>query len=184
MTPETSAPRYDAVREDELRAAAEQAAKELLATSWWEDSRKLQPLPVDPFLLARELGITVTFKRLPIDMSGKINMPRDGGPVITINENDHLNRQRFTCAHEIGHYFDRINSRELGESSFVDYRGTLAGAGVDDREIYANQFAAALLMPAHIVKEWRYQPMWQRARELGTSEQALELRLRNLRPTS
>jgi Zn-dependent peptidase ImmA (M78 family) len=95
---------------------------------------------------------------------------------------DHPNRQRFTCAHEIGHYLRRKRTGARGR--FVDYRDTLAGLGTDVEEIYANQFAAALLMPAHLVhKGYKVDERSSEdlAWELGTSAQAMNVRLRNLR---
>jgi Zn-dependent peptidase ImmA (M78 family) len=69
---------------------------------------------------------------------------------------------------------------------FVDNRDTLAGLGTDVDEIFANQFAAALLMPARRVQEF-FQLKNLRADEMGilfgTSAQAIEIRLRNLRLT-
>jgi Zn-dependent peptidase ImmA (M78 family) len=138
------------------------------------------PLPVNPFALARDLGITVRFARLPADESGNIVMLPDETAVITLNSLDSLNRQRFTCAHEIGHYSRR---RDEGETQYVDYRDTLAGLGSHPQEIFANQFGAALLMPAAEVK--RYLDAGYTVEALaalfGTSVQAMELRLRNLR---
>lgn len=164
---------------------AETAAAKLLSTSWWTDDVTAdQPLPVDPFVLARGLGIAVQFESLPSDESGNIVVPGDGGPVITLNRFDHPNRQRFTCAHEIGHYVQRLESGDVGTRTFVDRRSDLAGLGVDPIEIYANQFAAALLMPAHLVRRYydSNRPNGgQLASMLGTSAQAMAVRLRNLR---
>jgi len=138
-------------------------------------------IPVDPDELAVALGIRVEYAVLPVDESGKITMSEEQSPVITINRSDTENRQRFTCAHEIGHY---VRNRELGRTtSSVDYRSTLAGVGIDSEEIFANQFAAALLMPAVEVKRisddgWGVDQM---ARHFVTSLLAMELRLKNLR---
>ncbi len=131
--------------------------------------------------LARRLGIRVQTVALPPDESGNIAMPADGVAVISLNRWDSLNRQRFTCAHEIGHYLRREEGGHWG-FSFTDYRDTLAGLGVDAEEVYANQFAAALLMPGHLVRQWfPKQNAEKLARRFGTSLQAMTLRLRNLR---
>jgi Zn-dependent peptidase ImmA (M78 family) len=159
---------------------AEAAAARLLE-GWWMDAAQDGPLPIDPFKIALNLGISVHSARLPADLSGQITFFDDGEAVITINGADHVNRRRFTCAHEVGHY----TRRDVAEHSngFVDYRDTLAGLGTEPEEIYANQFAAALLMPAHIVSDFAHRGMrveWM-AQLLGTSTQAMQLRLRNLR---
>lgn len=160
---------------------AEQDAAGLLASSWWEDDDQDAPLPVEPATLARRLGIEVRMVPLPSDESGNIELSDDEAPVISLNIWDHPNRQRFTCAHEIGHYLRRQVSGHRGR--FVDYRATLAGLGVDSEEIYANQFAAALLMPGHLVARYYRQggTVDELATLFGTSSQAMGLRLRNLR---
>ena len=159
---------------------AERDAAELLDSSWWITDSRDSPLPVDPIDLARGLGIRVITEALPPDQSGSIEMSAGGAVLIKLNRGDQANRRRFTCAHEIGHYLRR-QERGVRQRSFIDYRSTLAGLGVDTEEIYANQFAAALLMPGHLVKKWYGRKSPERmAREFGTSEQAMLLRLRNL----
>lgn len=78
--------------------------------------------------LARQLGVYVRTAPLPTNQSGYIVVNEDGSAIITINQLDHPNRQRFTCAHEIGHYLRR---HVTGQTRYVDYRDTLAGLGVD-----------------------------------------------------
>lgn len=162
---------------------AERDAEKLLA-SWWESPAKDRPLPVDPIALARRLGIRVQIAALDPDESGSIYFPPEGAAVITLNRGDAVSRQRFTCAHEIGHYVRRETNPSL-HRSFIDYRDTLAGLGVNTEEIYANQFAAALLMPAHLVARWHRngESIESLARRFATSTQAMDLRLRNLRLT-
>lgn len=160
---------------------AERDATKLLQS--WLASEGPTHLPVDPFAVARSLGITVRFAKLPPDESGNVVIPSNGGAVITLNEYDAPVRQRFTCAHEIGHYRRRQAHPGLGKQTFIDYRDTLAGLGQDPEEIYANQFAAALLMPAAFVQR-RFAVEGKTGQELasefGTSVQAMNLRLRNL----
>ncbi|HEX7167546.1 MAG TPA: ImmA/IrrE family metallo-endopeptidase [Acidimicrobiales bacterium] len=159
---------------------AERDARKLLE-SWWDTAAKDYPLPVNPRRIALGLGIRVEVVPLPPDESGKIVIPPDGVAVISLNSWDNENRRRFTCAHEVGHYLRREASG-AGYRTFVDHRDVLAGLGSDPEEIYANQFAAALLMPAHLVQRWhpRFGPE-ELARRFGTSTQAMKLRLRNLR---
>jgi Zn-dependent peptidase ImmA (M78 family) len=162
---------------------AERDAARLLDTSWWRTSQRDDPLPVDPMELARGLGIEVRTVPLPADESGNIVIPADDEAVISLNRWDARNRQRFTCAHEVGHYLRRQRSTSA-RRTYVDYRDTLAGLGRDVEEIYANQFAAALLMPAHLVQRFYIVERWSvedMAETFETSTQAMNLRLRNLR---
>jgi Zn-dependent peptidase ImmA (M78 family) len=157
---------------------AEAEAEQLLNSSWWYSNGGL---PVDPFHLARGLGIAVRLEPLPADESGNIVIAPDEAPVISLNQFDGENRRRFTCAHEIGHYVSRSQGAE--PQRFIDFRDTLAGLGRDTEEIFANQFAAALLMPAeHVMRlNSKGTSVEAMARTFKTSVQAMELRLRNLR---
>ena len=64
-------------------------------------------------------------------------------------------RQRFTIAHEIGHYVLHRKSGDL----FIDRhhkvfaRDKSSSRGEDEKEVEANAFAAALLMPEELVEE-------------------------------
>ena len=159
---------------------AERAAQNLLSRIWWHSPDGSGPLPIDPFKIAQRLGIRVESSKLPPDQSGKLII-MDEEAVITLNRADHTNRQQFTCAHEIGHYLRRRQG--VPGDRYVDYRGTLAGLGDDPEEIFANQFAAALLMPAHLVRQWHERGVTPQhmAQDLDTSTQAMQIRLKNLR---
>ena len=65
---------------------------------------------------------------------------RRGHPIIMLNENDGMNRKRFTCAHEIGHFVRRGDTTE--PYTTIDFRDRLSSLGSDPEEIYANEFAA------------------------------------------
>jgi Zn-dependent peptidase ImmA (M78 family) len=77
--------------------------------------------------------------------------------VIGANKSHHPHRQRFTIAHELGHFL-----LHKGETVHVDEgRGALAtnlrdsesSKGEDNEEKEANLFAAELLMPAKFLKK-------------------------------
>lgn len=88
-------------------------------------------------------------------------------PTIMINQGDGENRRRFTCAHELGHFVRRAEEAE--EYATVDLRSGLSAAGSDPEEIYANEFAACLLMPADSIKTYR---------ETGLSDLEMAIRFR------
>jgi Zn-dependent peptidase ImmA (M78 family) len=137
------------------RTHAEKAAADLLRATWITEGGDLQActLPVDPFHIAQRLGLKVFKQILDVDVSGMLAKRPGCDPEVYINAMDSANRQRFSCAHEIGHYSKRVTGRDDDSWGYIDRRGPSASQGTDPEEIYANQFAAALLMPkAQVVK--------------------------------
>lgn len=154
-------------------------AKRVLSTRWDGE------LPVDPAKIARLEGIRL------------VEMPTKGstsawafsgqfiaydstieGPVIRFNRTDAQVRQRFTIAHELGHYFlghgdqDRDDPRMFAESVR------------DPVERAANQFAAELLMPADelqaLVQSGKMASIEELAKAFLVSKVAMTYRLGNL----
>lgn len=106
------------------------------------ESRGLSLKPVDVLGLAYSIGIQVEYLPLPEGTSGFLR--RSGGNwIIGVNSMHHPNRQRFTIAHELGHYFLH---RDHGD--FVDKALFRKELQSDRREFEANSFASRLLMPA------------------------------------
>jgi hypothetical protein len=132
---------------------AERDADELLATAWRKKGPSGLLLPVDPFRIATDLGIRVlTGGDFPREISGvSRKAPGYRDSEILISPHDSLNRQRFTCAHELGHYTDRIKSGSDGHWDHVDGRELLLGGDENPEEAYANRFAAELLMPRDLI---------------------------------
>ena len=64
-------------------------------------------------------------------------------------------RQRFTIAHEIGHFLLHTDEDvHIDEKRPIGRRDDLSSQAVDACEIEANQFAAELLMPESLVREF------------------------------
>lgn len=106
---------------------------------------------MDPFVIADALEMHVAQDRLDPDVSGILQLPEKGRPLIHLNSADGRRRRRFTCAHEIGHYFKRVE--EDSHTEHIYYRDETASKGTDVDERFANAFAAALLMPEHVVAQ-------------------------------
>ncbi|AAN12593.1 metallo-protease [Mycobacterium phage Che9c] len=139
--------------------------------------------PVDPVVVARQLGINVYSTALPADVSGYIvKRSPNSAPDIFLNSEHSPVRQRFTCAHELGHYFAILGKGENAPDTYVFKRDGLASCGIDGSEIYANQFAANLLMPERVMRELVRDgfDVIEIARELHVSVDAATLRMRNL----
>jgi Zn-dependent peptidase ImmA (M78 family) len=158
---------------------AERDAEAVLKTVWSQGAPE-PPLPVDPIYIAHELGIEVYIATLSEGVSGMLVKRPGVDPQIYLQESDHRNRQRFTCAHELGHY---VASEGSDTIEYVEHRALLASQGSNPDEIYANQFAAALLMPADAVKErWRERPNPALlAYDFGVSADAMNFRVVNLK---
>jgi len=78
------------------------------------------------------------------DFSGLL-IRKDGHALIGVNSDEAPVRQRFTIAHELGHFFLHPN-----KDAFVDYRNNKDNNKdplITIKERQANMFAAALLMP-------------------------------------
>ena len=124
----------------EIRDAAEEMAREILDEFWRE-----RFIPVDPVQIARDMGVEVFSAQLGNDVLGLI-FGSGKGAQIYIDRDQPAVRYRFTAAHELGHYVD--HSERPGAASEMDYvdRRSDVDRG-NPREVYANHFAGALLMP-------------------------------------
>jgi len=109
------------------------------------------PVPVDTIALA--MGLDVRYAPTSDDVSGALI--RDGkNAIIAVNSAHHENRQRFTIAHEIGHFILHKRARRHFDEDFrIDYRNTVSSSATQRDEIDANRFAAALLMPERFLRK-------------------------------
>nr|WP_201470986.1 ImmA/IrrE family metallo-endopeptidase [Microbacterium hydrocarbonoxydans] len=157
----------------EIRRRARNDA-DATATVYWQDGR----VPVDPVRIARDMGIQVFSAQLGDDVYGMIN-GTDSGVEIYVDQDNPEVRQRFTIAHEIGHFVANASSLD-GEVNFVERRSD-SGAGTSD-EIHANEFAASLLMPEQQVRVAHEgsRDVFRLAQMFDVSVPAMRWRLRHL----
>lgn len=111
------------------------------------------PVPIKA--IAEWLGIIVRF--MPFrdngDVSGML-FTKDDVSVIGVNSHHHQNRQRFTIAHEIGHFILHKAKEIYIDTNFkvaVNLRDQSSSEATDADEIEANRFAAELLMPYDMI---------------------------------
>lgn len=148
--------------------------------------------PVDVDTLAAQEGISIRKETLEDNVSGMLVI-KDEQSVIVVNTSHHTNRQRFTIAHELGHYFLHRNfSNVFFDESLLFFRDETSAQGTKFQEIEANAFAAELLMPEQILRKKLSQEsldalddveqsaLGQLASELQVSCQALTIRLTRL----
>lgn len=108
-------------------------------------------IPVDVEKIASYLNINLVKSHCEGDISGYLHIDSEGTPLIALNTNHSPERQRFTLAHELGHYLlhsPTSNSSFVDKTFFIIHRDSTSSEGIDPREIEANLFAAELLMPA------------------------------------
>ena len=107
------------------------------------------PVPVDQ--VAQYLGIQVDEADLGEECSGMLVRDEESA-VIGVNVKHHEHRKRFTIAHEIAHFVLHGGEAYIDEPPHIDFRAADSGSGTQQEEKEANQFAAALLMPADQVR--------------------------------
>lgn len=94
--------------------------------------------PIDPFYLLSRFDVSYKLMNFE-ELEGIYIVSDSNGPsVVGINRNRPISRQRFTAAHELCHH---IKDRNL------ELITCPIGEIKDPIEIFANQFAAELLMP-------------------------------------
>ena len=112
------------------------------------------PVPVPR--IARRLGLKLQLQ--PFEEEGEMSgiLVRDGKDVILgVNASHHLNRRRFTIAHEIGHFLLHEGDRVFVDRSNykVSLRDALSSSGSNVEEIEANMFASLLLIPERFLMD-------------------------------
>lgn len=101
------------------------------------------PVPIEQ-ILKEQFDFNIVLIEAPDNISAFVDL---NDHYIGINQNHHINRQRFTLAHELGHY-------SLGhkERAYTEYVQT-PGKERSNLETEANEFAAELLMPLAVIKK-------------------------------
>ena len=136
------------------------------------------PVPIDAIIA--DMGLPLSYNALGDDISGYIERA-NGSYKIVVNSAHARTRQRFTAAHELGHYI---------------YHRDLLGEGVGDNRAYrsegtdlpnpnirpiherqANSFAANVLMPRHRLSNVLGQTTAALAQQFGVSQEAMRIRL-------
>lgn len=111
-------------------------------------------IPVET--IAKKKGLNVIAYNLGAEISGVLVVSAGMG-TIGFNPGDHKGRQRFTIAHELGHFILHTNSSDelfIDKEYLVKYRKDKPYTNGELRqELEANAFAAALLMPKVFIAE-------------------------------
>jgi len=107
-------------------------------------SVKAIPVPVESVATKHQIWI----RKAPHPSFSGMLIRKDGYALIGVNSREAPVRQRFTLAHELGHFFLHPQ-----KDAFVDYRDNKRDVMRTPREKEANMFAAALLMPSEFLRK-------------------------------
>ena len=137
---------------------------------------------VDPAEIARRRGLRVVeMHGLEGGVNGLIQKMDDGSIEIHYDGTMHPHRQRFTIAHELGHF---VKGHLQDQPLFRDPSKNFTLDNYDIHEVEANNFAADLLMPKEKIDFLLYTEgitsVPKMASLLRVSEAAMTYRLRNM----
>ncbi len=112
---------------------------------------KVKSVPVVVEDIAQALGARIRYSPFDGELAGML-IRDDTNTVIGVNSLHHINRQRFTIAHECGHLVMHKGIDVHIDRSFrVNRRDQISSKAIDPEEIEANRFAAEILMPHKIL---------------------------------
>jgi Zn-dependent peptidase ImmA (M78 family) len=148
---------------------------------------RLESIPVNPVVLVGRLGISAHNAKFFDNNIVGIIEKRSDQVTLLVKRTASPFRKCFTLAHGLGHFFLHLP----GDGTFVDKEVNLFRQPQEDqnditperrREIQANLFATALLMPAEAVRaEWKALPSINAlARRFNVSEAAMGMRIAQL----
>ena len=141
-------------------------------------------IPVQVVAIAKSLNLRIFTIRMPEFIgslpSGVLAETEDYSWSIFLKNTDSLTRQRFTIAHELGHFL--LHRGQPFVDAFV--AGETFYRSDEDNEVEkeANYFAACLLMPAvEVKKSWpKFSDPGELAKHFQVSEVSMTFRLKNL----
>lgn len=128
--------------------------------------------PVDVFGLIQELEIPLSFEPLDDLLGACVRVSSTEVGILITTQRD-LHMQRFTAAHELGHFI-------LEHEGSLDREVRMPGdtRGRDPREIEADAFAAQFLMPNWLVKATALRREWWAQAPLRSPSVVYQLSLR------
>lgn len=142
----------------------------------------LNDVPVNVLEIAKKANVLIKYASSN-QFSGLLYR-KDNIAFMAISSSESNVRQRFTIAHELGHFFLHPQ-----KDTFVEFRDNEKNIVRGIKEVQANQFAAALLMPKKLIekdiKNFKDTAMTKAttkflADKYHVSEEAMTFRLMNL----
>lgn len=140
-------------------------------------------LPINVLEIAKKANVLV--KYAPSTKFSGLLYRKDRNAFMAISSSESNVRQRFTIAHELGHFFLHPQ-----KDTFVEFRDNEKNIVRGVKEVQANKFAAALLMPRKFIEKdvqsFKETGITKAATEFlakkyHVSEEAMTYRLMNVR---
>lgn len=131
------------------------------------------PIPLGDIVASYGLDIVYAdFSKIPRgnDIAGFIDF--DNKKII-VNQSDPANRQRFTIAHELGHYILHQEYVKDRSKYKVLLRRPIKELGYAPEEQEANCFAANLLVPSEVLEKYKDLPSSLAASLFAVSEDVI-----------
>ncbi len=138
---------------------------------------------VNAFEIASREGIKIAYFNPAEKTQNIAGLLDKEAETIYLNTDDSPERQNFTLAHELAHYFLDHKPNEYG----VNWRNTQYLASKPGKEREADCFAAELLMPAGLIRKIQKELELQDddtialSRVFGVSNSAMKYRLQSLK---
>lgn len=124
-------------------------------------------------------NLQLEYTELDSTLSGSLSMQGNHW-LIKVNKMHSKSRQRFTIAHELGHFVYHKND----EQKFVDTT-FFRGMTMDNLEYTANRFASELLMPENqvrnLIEKDNVRSVAELAKKFGVSSSAMLYRVKELK---
>lgn len=138
---------------------------------------------IDLEKIAKVYGVTLKSSDLDDSISGFFVI-KDDAPHIAYNQWQSNVRNRFTIAHEFGHFLLHKMELSLSQTQLPIYRDGMSSTGEIKMEREANLFAATLLMPEEFINAEMAKSFTDKndrldylASKFGVSGQAMSYRL-------
>ncbi len=135
------------------RATPQKEAQRILLEYMLDHKLEGTKIPIED-IAEKQCGICVVREDLPDEISAVLSVDEDlQAPTILVNENHHPKRQRFSIAHEVGHYvLHKTKGTHIDNDKKTFFRDADSQKAIYPIEIEANRFAAEMLMPTAMVK--------------------------------
>lgn len=107
--------------------------------------------PVDSVALAVTMGME-SYWMNNTDLASIATKKPDGPRIVGTNQYESTSRQRFACAHAIGHHMEQ-HTRQLRHGYIFHCYQFDFNNWIAPEELYANTFATNLLMPPDVLED-------------------------------